>query len=108
MRHNLGVMSDNSRGVGNLLMDLLTVGGDDILTLFNVGGVNDGLASLAGNLARVLLGDFMALPILLVLAFWTSRVSLAGLSLSISLGLSFSFTLTNSISYIHHIHELQP
>merc|ERR1712198_666148 len=90
-------MSDNSRGVGNLLMDLLTVGGDDILTLFNVGGVNDGLASLAGNLARVLLGDFMALPILFVLAFWTSRVSLAGLSLS------FSFTLTNSISSISTI-----
>jgi len=95
-------VTDHSRGVGHLLVGLLAVGGDDVLAVLNVGGVNDGLALLARNLARVLLGDLLALPVLLVMALRSSRVALAWLSisLSISLRLSVSFTLSNTISTI--------
>ena len=51
----------------NLLMSFLTVSGDDLLTLLNVCGVNNLLADLLGDLARVLLGVLVALLVLLVL-----------------------------------------
>jgi len=91
-------MTNHSRGVGHLLVGLLAVGGDDVLAVLNVGGVDNGLALLARNLARVLLGDLLALPVLLVMALRSSRVALAWLS--ISLRLSISFTLSNTISTI--------
>merc|ERR1711970_1276029 len=99
-------MTNHSRGVGHLLVGLLAVSGDDVLAVLNVGGVNDGLALLARNLVRVLLGDLLALPVLLVMALRSSRVALAWLSISlcvslgISLRLSISFTLSNTISPI--------
>ena len=95
-------MTNHSRGVGHLLVGLLAVGGDDVLAVLDVGGVNDGLALLARDLARVLLGDLAALPVLLVMALRSSRVALARLSISlgVSLRLSVSFTLSNTISTI--------
>ena len=88
MRHNLGVMSNNLRGVVDLLGGLLAVGGDDVLALLNVGGVNNGLAFLARNLARVLLGSLVALPVLLVMALRTSGVALAWFSLTLAISIS--------------------
>merc|ERR1711970_1259321 len=85
-------MTNHSRGVGHLLVGLLAVGGDDVLAVLNVGGVDNGLALLARNLARVLLGDFLTLPVLLVMALRSSRVALAWLSIS--------FTLSNTITTI--------
>ena len=60
-------MTNNMGAVMNLLMSFLTVSGDDLLTLLNVCGVNNLLADLLGDLARVLLGVLVALLVLLVL-----------------------------------------
>ena len=77
MRQNLGVMTNNMGAVVNLLMCFLTVSGDDFLAFLNVGGVNNLLADLFGDLARVFLGVLFALLVLLVLAVWSGRVSVA-------------------------------
>ena len=70
------------------------MGGDDVLALLNVGGVNNGLAFLARDLARVLLWGLVALPVLLVMALGSSGIALAGFSFS------FGLTLSNSVSTI--------
>ena len=58
---NLGVMTNNSRAVVNLLGDLLAVLGDDVLALLDVGGVHHSLAHGPGDLLGVVLGDLVAL-----------------------------------------------
>ena len=68
------------------------MGGDDVLAVLNVGGVNDGLAFLARDLARVLLGGLVALPVLLVMALGASGIALAGFS--------FGLTLSDSVSTV--------
>jgi len=68
MSNNLGIMTNNMGTVVNLLMCLLTVSGDNFFTLLNVCGVNNLLADLLGDLARVFLGVLVALLVLLVLA----------------------------------------
>lgn len=49
--NNLGVVSNNSRALVNLSVGSMTLGGESLLTLLDVGGVNDSLAHRAGNLA---------------------------------------------------------
>merc|ERR1712194_688179 len=75
MRNHLGIMTNNMSAVVNLLMSLLTVSGDDVLALLNVGGVHNGLAYLLGDLAGVLLGMLVALLGFIVMAFGSSGVS---------------------------------
>jgi len=93
--NNLGVMTNNSGAVVNLLGDLLAVLGHDVLALLDVGGVHNGVVllvtNLSGHLALVLLGDLVALSVNLLLTLGTARVSsMSRLGLSISLGLSLS------------------
>ena len=66
---NLGVMTHNRGAVVNLLGDLLAVLGDDVLALFNVGGVHHGLAHGPGDLLGVVLGDLVALLLHVLVAF---------------------------------------
>merc|ERR1712105_167715 len=56
-------------------MGLLTNSVDSLLTLFNIDGVHDLLASLLGDLASVLLGVLVALLLLLVFTVRTTGVS---------------------------------
>merc|ERR1712029_902023 len=55
-------------------MGLLTNSVDSLLTLFNIDGVHDLLASLLGDLASVLLGVLVALLLLLVFTVRTTGV----------------------------------
>merc|ERR1712029_388371 len=57
-------------------MGLLTNSVDSLLTLFNIDGVHDLLASLLGDLASVLLGVLVALLLLLVFTVRTTGVSM--------------------------------
>merc|ERR1719438_498904 len=95
MGDDLGVMTNNSGAVADLLGDGIAVLGHDVLALLDIGGVHDGVillvTNLSGNLALVLLGDLVALSVNLLLALGTARVSsISRLGLSISLGLSLS------------------
>ena len=65
---NLGVMTNNSGAVVNLLMRLLAVLGHDVLTLLDIGGVHHSLADGPGHLAGVLLRDLVALLLHVLLA----------------------------------------
>merc|ERR1719481_1567597 len=87
MTNNLGAMASLDMGLMTLLMD-------DILTLFNVGGVNDGLALLSWDLSLILLGNLVALVINMVLAVGSRRVTLVT-SFSISLSISAGVTSMN-------------
>merc|ERR1719250_372917 len=87
MSNDLGIMTNNMGTVVNLLMCLLTVSGDDFLTLLNVCGVHNLLTDLLGYLAGVLLGVLVALLVLLVLTVRSRRVSMAS-SISITLVVS--------------------
>jgi len=49
--NNLGVVSNNSRALVDLSVGSMTLGCESLLTLLDVGGVNDSLAHRAGNLA---------------------------------------------------------
>ena len=69
------------------------------MTVFDISCVDDGLAHLAGNLARVLFGGLVALPVLLVMALGSSGVALA----RFSFGFSLSLTLANAISTITNV-----
>jgi len=87
--NNLGVMTNNLGAMASLNMGLVTLLMDDILTLFNVGGVNNGLALLSWDLSLILLGNLVALVINMVLAVGSRRVTLVtSLSLSISTGVT--------------------
>jgi len=68
---NLGVMTNNSGAVVNLLMRLLAVLSQDVLTLLNVGGVHHSLAHGPEHLAGVLLRDLLALLLHVLLALGT-------------------------------------
>jgi len=89
--NNLGVMTNNLGAMASLDMGLVTLLMDNILTLFNVGGVNDGLAFLSWDLSLILLGNLVALVINMVLAVGSRGVTLVtsfSLSLSISTGVT--------------------
>ena len=73
---NLGVMANNSAGVVDLLAGVAAVLGDNVLTLFNVGGVNNHIIFLVTHLIIVGMTlllvdniiDHMALHTVLVVA----------------------------------------
>ena len=65
---NLGVMTNNSGAVVNLLVRLLAVLSHDVLTLLDIGGVHHSLAHGPGHLAGVLLRDLVALLLHVLLA----------------------------------------
>merc|ERR1719495_2708954 len=69
------MMINNTSAVVTPLMRLLTNSVDSLLTLFNIDGVHDLLASLLGDLASVFLGVLVALLLLLVFTVRTTRVS---------------------------------
>jgi len=92
--NHLGVMTNNLGAMASLNMGLVTLLMDDILTLFNVGGVNDGLALLSWDLSLILLGNLVALVINMVLAVGSRRVTLVT-SFSISLSISTGVTSMN-------------
>jgi len=65
---DLGVMTNNSRAVVDLGVGLSALSGEGVLTLLNVGGVNNGLADGSWDLSLVLLGDLVALLLNMLLA----------------------------------------
>jgi len=86
---HVGVMTNNSGAVVDLGVGLAALGGEGVLTLLNIGGVNNSLAHGPGDLALVLLGHLVALPLHMLLALGTGGVSVVT-SLGISLSLSLS------------------
>jgi len=91
MTDNLGVMSDDSRAVMNLLVGLLAVLGHDVLALLDVGGVHDNIVLLMALLPLVLDGLLVALLVGLAEALEVvvmGLVSIARLSLSLVIAMS--------------------
>merc|ERR1719500_509300 len=72
----IGFMTSNMLTVMILLVSFLTNSVDYFLTLLNVDGVNNLLASCLGDLARVLMGMLVALLLLLVFTLRTTVVSI--------------------------------
>ena len=68
MMLNMRVMTNNMRAVVNLSVFLLTVSVGNILTLLNVGGVYNMLTLIMFSM----LGDLVALVVLLVMTAWTT------------------------------------
>merc|ERR1719481_1268334 len=58
---NLGVMTNNSRAVGNLVGDLLALSGDGLLAVLDGGDVNNGLTHGSANLSWGGHGDLVTL-----------------------------------------------
>merc|ERR1712168_171643 len=95
MADDLGVVTNNSGAVMNLLVGLCALCGECLLTLFNVGCVNNSLAHWSWNLSMVLLWDLVAHLLNMLLALGSRGVSLASISrLSISFSLSVSLSIT--------------
>ena len=99
MGDNLGVVTNNSRAVVNLLGDRVAVLGHDVLTLLNVGGVHNGVillvANLSWHLALVLLGDLVALSVNLIVTLGSARVSsIAWLSIRLGLSIPLAVSVT--------------
>merc|ERR1719250_463791 len=69
-------MPSNMLTVMILLVSFLTNSVDNLLTLLNINGVNNLLASCLGDLARVLMGMLVALLLLLVFTLRTTVVSI--------------------------------
>merc|ERR550532_748698 len=84
---HVGVVTNNSGAVVDLGVGLAALGGEGVLTLLNIGGVNNSLAHGPGDLALVLLGHLVTLPLHMLLALRTGGVSVVT-SLGISLSLS--------------------
>jgi len=87
--NDLGVVTDNGGAVVNLLGSLFTVGGDDVLALFDVGGVDDDVVLLVALLTLVVDRLLVALLVGLAEALLVVvlGVSVAGLGLSLGLSL---------------------
>ena len=83
---NLGVMTNNSRAVVNLLGDGVAVLGHDVLALLDVGGVHDGVVLLMTHLPLVLDGLLVALPVRLAEALEVVVFAIARICLGLSLG----------------------
>ena len=99
MGDNLGVVTNNSGGVADLLGDGVAVLGHNVFALLNVGGVHNGIVDLVANLpwhlALVLLGDLVALSVNLIVTLGAARVStIAGLSIRLGLSLSLAVSVT--------------
>merc|ERR1711942_388906 len=86
-------MPSNMLTVMILLVSFLTNSVDNFLTLLNVNGVNNLLASCLGDLARVLMGMLVALLLPLVFTLRTTVVAI------------LQHQLTSCGSYQHGIHQ---
>merc|ERR1711951_5726 len=99
MRDNLGVMTNNSRAMMDLLVCLLAVLGHNILTFFNVSGVNNDIIFFMAFLSLVL--DWLLVALLVWLAealevvVWL--VAITWLSLSISISFDISMTSMDNL-----------
>ena len=86
MIHNLGVMANNVRVMVHLLMLFFAMCDYDILTLLNVGDINNNIVLNVTFLMMLLLGSLVALMILLVMTMRTTVVThMARLCLSVAL-----------------------
>merc|ERR1712072_707490 len=75
--NDIRVMINNTSAMMTSLMYFLTMCMDSLLTLLNVDGVHNFLASLLGDLASVLLGVLVALLLLLVMTLMASSPGLS-------------------------------
>jgi len=92
--HNLGVMTNNSRAVVDLLRSFFAMGGDDVFAFLNISGVNDDVIFLMTLLTLVL--DWFLVTLLVGLA---EALKVVVVVLSIS-GLSFSLSFTLVVSAV--------
>ena len=99
MGDNLGVMTDNSGAMVDLLVCLLAVLGHNILALLNVGCVNNDIIFFMAFLSLVL--DWLLVALLVWLAealeVVVRLVAITWLSLSISLGISLAMTSMDNL-----------
>ena len=94
---HLGVMTNNSRVLVDLLCCLLTVFGDDVFTLLNVGCVNNSLADWMRDLLGLVLWDLVALSVNMFLALGWMRAIAVSFMTSISLVVSISSMMSNNL-----------
>ena len=73
----LGVMTNNSGAVMDLLGDLLAVLGDNVLALLDVGGVHQSLAHRPGDLLGLVCGDLVALLLHTIVALRAGGVAIS-------------------------------
>ena len=83
-------MTNNGRAVVDLLMGLSALGGEGLLTLFNVGCVNNSLAHWSWNLSLVLLWDLLAHLLNMLLTLWGRAVTFMSISAISSISLVIS------------------
>ena len=74
---DLGVMTNNSGAVMDLLGDLLAVLGDNVLALLDVGGVHQSLAHRPGDLLGLVCGDLVALLLHTLVALRAGGVAIS-------------------------------
>ena len=87
MSDHMGVMTNNSGAVVNLLVGLMALLGDDVLALLDVGGVHNGVVLLVALLPLLLDGLLVALLLHVLVTLGTRGVaSIACLSLGLGLG----------------------
>merc|ERR1711982_190176 len=75
--NNLRVMANNMGAVVNLLVFLLTMSSDNIFTFFNIGDIHNNIILYMALIMLRLLGDLVALVVLLVMAVRTTGVAMA-------------------------------
>ena len=67
----LRIMTNNLGAVVDLLVGLFTVSGDNFLTVFNVGGVDNDVIFLMTLLTVLLFWSLVALLLYIVVALWS-------------------------------------
>merc|ERR1719347_812390 len=86
MINNMCVMTNNLFTVMSFMMFLVTLSYEFFFTMFNVGGINNGLTFCSGNLSLMLLRNLVTFVVNMVLAVRSRGVTLmTSLSLVISL-----------------------
>ena len=93
----LGVMTNNSRVLVDLLGCLLTVFSDNVFTLLNIGCVNNGLTHWTRDLLGLMLWDLVALSVNMFLALGWMRAIVVSFMTSISLVVSISSMMSNNL-----------
>ena len=95
---NLGVMTNNSRAVGNLGGDLLALSGDGLLAVLDGGDVNNGLTHGSANLSWGGHWDLVTLLDWDRSTLWSRNSNWGRVSIVSSISISFSISLWLSIS----------
>merc|ERR1711970_911695 len=93
--NNIRVMINNTSAMMTSLMCFLTMCMDSLLTLLNVDGVQNFLASLLGDLASVFLGVLVALLLLLVMTLMASSTGLCSTLVITSMTIGFMVSVNN-------------